>query len=147
KRSDLAVVPKEQRGRKPKREDAEALKSRLALLDTCLEWPDGAKVSERMLHQSPLLKEKRTQLGLPEKVRAGTVHNHLQSLARVCRIDSLFNTEPKRQFSTFRAGVKERLLLRRPLLEDEIKAAEEHPRAVRSPKRSGPIPPEPEVIA
>jgi hypothetical protein len=147
-RSDLAVQ-KTPPASGPKREDIELLKSLLALLDTCLEWPEegkDARVSDRALHRSSKLKENRQRLGLPERISVATVHNHLKSLARVCKVDSLTDPEPKNQFSTFRVGVKERLRARRGFLQDEI-AKEEDTRRLAPPGQLEPLLPKPDVIA
>jgi HEAT repeat protein len=117
--SDLMVAPKKHRQRRPKRLNAEVLKSRLALLETCLAWP-SEKVSERAVHKSSLLKTERIRLGLPEKVSAGTVHYHLQNLARMCKVDRLWDLAGNYQFSTFRTGVRERLRRVRTVLQQEI---------------------------
>lgn len=146
RRSDLAIVPRKQRRRGLKREDAEALKSLLAFLNACVNWP-GDVVSQRELRKSPLLKEERKRLGLPEKISAGTVHNHLKTLARLCKVERIWDPEPKNQFSTFRAGVKERLLQRRPYIEEEIAIEEEKAGLQAYPERLGPTPPEPDAIA
>jgi hypothetical protein len=149
-RSDLAPE-KKPRTRGPKREGIELWLSLLALLDTCLEWPEvgeDAKVSDRRLHNSASLKENRKRLGLPQRVSVGTVHNHRERLARVCKVDSLFDTEPKNQWSTLRAGVKERLRARRGFLEEEIaKAKEEAERRAAAGRLGRPPLPDPDVIA
>jgi HEAT repeat protein len=146
KRSDLAVAPRKQQSRRPKREKAEALKSRLALLQTCLAWR-GDTVSERAVHKSLLLKTERMRLGLPERVSAGTVHYHLKSLARMCKVDRLWDLADNYQFSTFRTGVKERLDHIRTYLEEEIREEEKRAEAQGTVRAEQSSPPKPHVIA
>lgn len=96
-------------GERRKRVPAELEKSLIALLDTCLDWSQKT-VSERQLHSSELLKEKRRSGGLGEKVSVATVHNHLRVLATLCGVPSIVETEGKRQSSKFRPKVRDLLL-------------------------------------
>jgi hypothetical protein len=99
----------------------DAQKSLLALLDTCVEWPEDA-VSLRRLHDSPLLKEKRVSLGLPGYLSEGTVHNYLLRLATFCSVGKLLVTGPARRSSCFRPGIRETLREKvRPILADAIR--------------------------
>jgi hypothetical protein len=145
--SDLAVGPRNRRSRKRKRDNLVKLKSFLALLDTCLQWPENKKLSGPALQASPELKENRKRLGLPQRYSLTSVYYHLNSLANVCKVDRIIVPEDKNQFSTFPPGVKDRLRERRPYLEQEIAAEEEVARRFAPPGRLAPTLPEPDVIA
>ncbi len=107
-----------------KRHPAEREKSLLALLDTCVAWPD-TWVSLRKLHTSSLLKENRQTLSLPSEVSLSTILNHLHELASLCRMENLLFPEEKRQISQFYEGAKERLERIRPLLVGLIRLTEQ----------------------
>jgi hypothetical protein len=116
---ELAKGGNHRQDRKRKREPAEVERSLLALIDTCLEWPHEV-VSERKLHESELLRRKRREFGLAEAVSLATVHNHLRTLARLCRLEDLLAPHAKRQFSLFHEAARERLRLRRRDIEAEV---------------------------
>lgn len=107
-----------------KRLTADAAKGILAILETCLAWPSDT-VSERRLHASQLLKDKRCALGLEAQVSQTTVHNHLAYLAKACGLRSIVEVGNKRQSSRFRAGVQAKLYAVRIELLDRIRHDEE----------------------
>lgn len=84
--------------RKPRTKRDPLELSLLALLDTCIEWPDD-DISERKIHASDLLKICRGRHGLEDVPSVATVHNHLHALAEMCDVPALFATGEKRQHS------------------------------------------------
>ncbi len=109
-----------------KRAVAEFEKSILALLDTCLAWPEDA-VSARRLARSALLIANRKQVGLKDAALPGatTVHNHLVYLAKRCGMPTLLEVSQNRQAARFKPGALSRLAQLRPSLQAEIVNAEQ----------------------
>jgi hypothetical protein len=110
--------------KRSKKQPAEQERSILAILDTCLSWPDE-RVSVRSIWESPLLAEKRSALELDSMIGLTTVQDQLKYLASRCGVDSLVNTEEKRQFSRFRPGIKDKLQEIRPILVKIIEKLQE----------------------
>lgn len=98
-----------------KRSPAELPRSLLALLDACVEWP-ALDISQRKLHASSLLQEKRAGQGLRGDVSLTTVGNHLNLLAKMSG-GSVATLDDKKQASRMDADAKRRLVAIRPILE------------------------------
>lgn len=106
--------------RKPKAKKRDPLEKRLlALLDTCLVWAEDT-ISERRIAKSALLKERNFMLGMKGAVSVATVHNHLHALTQLCGVQTLFEEDPKRQFSRFLPRAKEKLLQARQILLEAV---------------------------
>lgn len=105
-----------------KRKAEEYLRSALALLDACVEWSDD-EISQRKLHASALLREKRVVHGVPETVSLTTVGNHLRYLEEMTGGPILL-LDGKRQRSRLDPGAMRRLRAVRMEIEQEIAAFE-----------------------
>jgi HEAT repeat protein len=105
--------------RKRKRSATEREKHLLALLETCVEWPDKP-FSKIELMRSDLYRAKRRSFRLPEQISETAIFNYMKYLAELCGLKALASENPKRGRVKLNPVTLERLPMVRPILEASI---------------------------